>query len=93
MPTGVPAAAAAGGVPEGTGPTITPDERAAFCEAGCLIKHNFFSGDEVAAMQRHMQLIVDRGYFYDQSEQPELGVHLQLHELSECNSILLWFPS
>ena len=86
---------AASGVPEGTGPTITPDERAAFREAGCLIKHDFFSSDEVAAMQRHMQLIVDRDYFYDQCEQPELGVHLQLHQLSECSTLyraLPWAP-
>lgn len=89
------AASASGGVPEGTGRAITPGERAAFREAGCLIKHEFFSSDEVAAMQRHMQLIVERGYFYDQCEQPELGVHLQLHQLSECSTLfraLPWAP-
>ena len=82
-------------VPEGTGRCITAAEREAFREAGCLIKHEFFSTEETEAMQRHVGLMVDRGYFYDQSERPELGVHLQLHELSECSQLfrsLPWAP-
>jgi phytanoyl-CoA hydroxylase len=46
-------------------------------------------------MQRQLQLIVESGYFYDQCERPELGVHLQLHELSECSRLfrsLPWAP-